>query len=127
MCELKTVKVLFVNVGVVIMLMLIWSQLEPVLPAGNSREQHPNGGRNCFTMTRQSLWRVRFRMAIIPTPTRKRSGGEAVMWHKGNPGFRERERDRVYWASPSASVLSGLVVLLTLSQVLDENKTLTIN
>jgi len=54
--------------------MLIYTQLESdgptVLPAGNSREQHPSGGRNCFTITMQSLWRVLFRMAIIPTPVR---------------------------------------------------------
>ena len=45
-------------------------QLESILPAGNSSEQHPSGGRNCFTMTMQSLCRVLFRMAIIPTPIR---------------------------------------------------------
>lgn len=37
-------------------------------PAGNSRVLHPRGGRNCFTITTQSLWSVRFSRAIIPTP-----------------------------------------------------------
>lgn len=37
-------------------------------PAGNSRVQHPIGGRNCFTITTQSLCSVRFSRARIPTP-----------------------------------------------------------
>lgn len=44
---------------------------ETFRPAGNSRVWQAMGGRNCFTITTQSLCSVRFSRAIIPTP-----GGE---------------------------------------------------
>jgi len=37
-------------------------------PAGNSSVWHPIGGRNCFTITTQSLCSVCFSRAMIPTP-----------------------------------------------------------
>ena len=43
-------------------------------PAGNSREYEPRGGRNCFTITTQSLWSVLFSKAMIPTPAETESG-----------------------------------------------------
>lgn len=50
-----------------------------IWPAGNSRVQHPKGGRNCFTITTQSLCRVRFSRAMIPTPA-GRSITDYTVW-----------------------------------------------
>lgn len=91
---------------------------ETFRPAGNSRVWQAMGGRNCFTITTQSLCSVRFSRAIIPTP-----GGE-VCYSQQHLYQAVKTYTYLYnWmCSPSASVLVCLVVLFTVSQVLVDEK-----
>lgn len=85
-----------------------------VWPAGNSRVWHPIGGRNCFTITTQSLCSVRLSRAMIPTPERQLGRLQFAkhrLWVQNNQKLQR---------SPSAAVLARLVVLFTVSQVLEE-------
>ncbi len=116
---------------------LFWGNSGPKLcnrstfwPAGNSRVQHPMGGRNCFTITTQSLWSVRFSRAIIPTPagktcySRRNSTSNLTVSASlsDQPSGKETKQKRKRTRSPSASVLLRLVVLFTVSQVLVDEK-----
>lgn len=95
-----------------------------VRPAGNSRVQHPRGGRNCFTMTTQSLCSVRLSRAMIPTP--EGSSTRQIMTHtEHSPGTESRREAAVtisFCVGLSRGPLGGLPDSARMTAESDSNK-----